>query len=862
MFSTTFIYAQKSLFDNVKLKNIGPTVMSGRVVDLAVNPENPIEFYVAYATGGLWHTKNNGTSFTPVMDTAETINCGAVAVDWVSGTIWVGTGEVNSSRSSYSGIGVLKSSDKGKTWQNIGLPDSHHISRIWFNPKNNNELVVSVVGHLFTSNTERGIFKTSDNGKNWKKTLFVDANTGIIDLSVCKTDSKIMYTAAWEKDRKSWNFKGNGNGSGIYKSTDSGDSWVLVSEANSGFPTGENIGRIGLSVVNSETIYAVLDNQNKRPNTKIETDKDANKAMFETNVIGCEIYKSTNAGKSWTKQNENFIDDLYYTYGYYFANIAVDSKNEKRIYIGGVNLIFSENGGKTFKNISKDNVHSDHHVTWINPNNPNHIINGNDGGVNITYDNGENWIKCNNVAVGQFYSINVDYKENYNVYGGLQDNGVWSGPNNYELSTGWHQSGKYPYQEIIGGDGMQVQIDNRNTNIVFAGSQYGEYSKINLVAERVERITPRTKKDEEKLRFNWQTPILLSSHNQDILYLGSNFLHRSMNQGETWQKISPDLTKGKKDGNVAFGTLTTISESKINFGLLYIGTDDGNVQISKDGGNSWQSISENLPQNLWVSRVVASKYKKERVFVTLNGYRNDDFKSYVFVSDDYGNTWKNIASNQNSAAKVLIEDTENENILFLGTDNGLQISIDRGATWNDFSNGMPKVAVHDLVIQYKAKELIVGTHGRSLYKVDLSKIQLFNQELLKKQMHLFAIENVNKQDFWGSKDSFWEEDLEPKIKIWYYSKELSNVIITIKNKDGVIVMNRDSKAEKNLAFEDYNLSIDAKTKLLIKKNDSKIKIKEAKNKKFYLPTGKYSVTLENSLKVKEVTSFEISESKK
>ena len=248
-----------------------------------------------------------------------------------------------------------------------------------------------------------------------------------------------------------------------------------------------------------------------------------------------------------------------------------------------------------------------------------------------------------------------------------------------------------------------------------------------------------------------------------------------MNQGETWQKISPDLTKGKKDGNVAFGTLTTISESKINFGLLYIGTDDGNVQISKDGGNSWQTISENLPQNLWISRVVASKFKKERVFVTLNGYRNDDFNSYIFVSDDYGSNWKNIASSQKSAANVLIEDTENENILFLGTDNGLQISIDRGATWNDFSNGMPKVAVHDLVIQYIAKELIVGTHGRSLYKVDLSKIQLFNQELLKKQMHLFAIENVNKQDFWGSKNSFWSEDLEPKFKIWYYLKELLNV---------------------------------------------------------------------------------------
>lgn len=859
---SNFLIAQNTLFEAVRFTNIGPTVMSGRIVDVAINPENSIEFYAAYATGGLWYTNNNGTSFTPVMDSAATINCGSVAVDWKSGTIWVGTGEVNASRSSYSGIGVLKSLDKGKTWSNIGLTDSHHISRIWFNPINTNELVVGVVGHLYTPNNERGVFKTSDGGKTWKKTLFITENTGVIDLSVSKTDSKIMFAATWEKDRKAWNFKGNGKGSGIYKSSDSGDSWILISTTTSGFPTGENIGRIGLSAVNSETIYAVVDNQNSRPNTKTDKDNDANTAMIETNVIGCEIYKSANGGKLWTKQNKNFIDDLYYTYGYYFANIAVDPSNENRIYIGGVNLIFSKDGGATFKNISKDNVHSDHHFAWVNPKNQNHIINGNDGGINITYDNGENWIKCNNQAVGQFYAINVDDKENYNVYGGLQDNGVWYGSHNYEPSPYWHQSGKYPYQEIMGGDGMQIQIDNRNPNLVFAGSQYGEYYKINRTTDKVDSITPRIKKDEEKLRFNWQTPILLSSHNQDILYLGSNFLHRSMNQGATWEKIAPDLTNGKKEGNVSFGTITTISESKITFGLLYVGTDDGKIQVSKDGGTTWQLISDKLPQNLWISRIVASKYKKERVYATLNGYRNDDFNSYIFSSDDYGVNWKNILSNKSSAANVLIEDTENQAILYLGTDSGLQISLNKGATWTDFSSGMPNVAVHDLVIQPKAKELIVGTHGRSLYKVDISKIQLLTEELQKKPLHIFKIENVSKQDNWGAKWNVWTEVNEPKITIWYHLQKDANTIISIKNKDGIVVMTKDEKAEKKLNSLDYDLSITEDIKKLIEKKDRKIQIKEAKNKKFYLPAGKYTIAIENGLKIKESGSFEIVDVKK
>ena len=852
-----FLNAQNTMFNSLAFSNIGPTVMSGRIVDLAVNPDNPTEFYAAYATGGVWYTNNNGTSFTPIMDSAPTLNCGTIAVDWISKTIWVGTGEVNASRSSYAGVGVLKSVDNGKTWINIGLADSHHISRIWFNPNNTNELIVGAVGHLYTANSERGVFKTTDGGVTWQKTLFVNDNTGVIDISVSKNNPKTMFAATWQKDRKAWNFNGNGQGSGIYKSVDSGNSWNLISTATSGFPVGGNIGRIGLCAVNSETIYAVLDNQNKRPNTKTEISKDSNKAMIETNVIGCEIYKSVDGGLLWTKQNKNFIDDLYYTYGYYFANIAVNPSRENQIYVGGVNLLSSNDNGASFMSISKNNVHSDHHITWINPKNANHIINGNDGGVNISYDKGENWIKCNNQAVGQFYSINVDNQPNYNVYGGLQDNGVWCGPNNYKASAQWHQTGQYPYKEILGGDGMQVQIDSRNSNIVFAGSQYGAYYKIDRTTDKEQEITPTTEKDQQKLRFNWQTPILLSSHNQDILYFGSNFLHRSMNQGTTWDKISPDLTKGVKEGNVSFGTITTIAESKFSFGLLYAGSDDGQVHVTKDGGSSWQLISNSLPQNLWVSRVVASKYKKERVYITLSGYRNDNFKSYIYISDDYGTSWKNIASDKNSAANVLIEDTENQNILYLGTDNGLQISLNKGETWNKFSDKIPAVAVHDLVIQSKAKELIVGTHGRSLYKTDVSNIQLLTDDLLKKPIHLFAIDNINKTDRWGDKSNAWAKVFEPELAIWFFLKAKSSCLLTIKNNAGIVVHQREIRDNEGLLLENYNLSINEAEKKLIEKNDTSIKIAAAKNGKFYLPTGKYAVSISDTEKNIQTTTFEV-----
>ena len=494
-----------SLVKNVPFENIGPTVMSGRVVDLAVNPENPTEFYVGYASGGVWHTTNNGTSFTPILDSAQTQNVGDIAVDWNSNTIWVGTGENNASRSSYAGIGMLKSNNNGNTWQHVGLPNSQHVGRILINPNNPEEVVVGVTGSLYSKSKDRGIYKTKDGGKTWTKTLFVDEVSGIIDVQHSPNDYNTMFASSWTKDRKAWNFDGSGNNSAIYKSTDAGETWQKVSTKESGFPTGNGVGRIGLAVYDNNIVYAIHDSQFRRPSEakkdesnglqkddfksmstdaflKLEDKKlnnflktngfqekyraenvkqmvrsgnvkpadlatyleDANSMLFDTPVIGAEVYKSTDGGLTWRKTHDDYIDDLYYSYGYYFGHIYVSPANQEHVYIYGVPILKSKDGGKTFTSIDAENVHADHHALWINPKNPNHLINGNDGGVNITYDDGETWIKNNSPSVGQFYAINVDNQTPYNVYGGLQDNGVWVGAHNAPEDKSWHQEGQYP----------------------------------------------------------------------------------------------------------------------------------------------------------------------------------------------------------------------------------------------------------------------------------------------------------------------------------------------------------------------------------------------------------------------------------
>ena len=526
---------KSSIVKNIKFENIGPSVMSGRVSDIEVNPKNPKEFYVAYASGGLWHTNNNGNTFISIFDNANTQNIGDFDVDWNSRVIIVGTGENNSSRSSYAGIGILKSVDNGENWINIGLTDSHHIGKVKINPKNSKEIVVGVIGHLYSKNSQRGIFKTKDGGKTWTKTLYIDDNTGIIDLDIYHQDFNIQFATSWQRERSSWNFNGNGKKSAIYKSYDAGENWTLISTKESGFPVNEGTGRIGVSVFDENLIYAVVDNQSRRPKGKIvkengidknifermsksefnklnnidlnnflknngfpekydairvkqlvETNKinpidlklfleDANTVMFETPIIGAEVYRSDDGGASWVKKNSDYLGNLYNTYGYYFGRVHVSPDNKDHIYIYGVPIIKSTDGGVTYESIDFPNVHADHHDLWINPQDPDHLINGNDGGVNMSYDGGKNWFKLNQPSVGQFYAINVDYSKPYNVYGGLQDNGVWMAKGNSNESLRWHQSGHNNWKSIMGGDGMQVQIDRRDSNIIYTGSQFGVY---------------------------------------------------------------------------------------------------------------------------------------------------------------------------------------------------------------------------------------------------------------------------------------------------------------------------------------------------------------------------------------------------
>lgn len=909
--------AEQSILKNIPLKNIGPTIMSGRVADLEVNPEDATEFYVGYAAGGVWHTTNNGTTFTPIMDNAPSINVGDIGVHWPSRTIWVGTGENISSRSSYAGIGMLKTTDNGKTWEHMGLADAHHFGRILVHPTNPNEVVVGVTGHLYSPNEERGMYKTTDGGKTWKKTLFINNTTGIIDVAHAPNNFSVQYAAAWQKDRKAWDFIGNGNASGIYKSTDGGSSWNKIAGAESGFPTGEGVGRIGFAVYDENTVYAVHDNQYRRPKSESKTNEtdgltardftnmtvsefqelknetlssflkanrfpkkytaerlkdmitkkevqpkdvarflglEDNAASPKTPVIGAEVYRSDDGGKTWTKQNEGYIDNLFYSYGYVFAQVRVNATNKDKIYLLGVPIIKSSDGGRTYTSIQKENVHVDHHSLWVNPKRPGHLINGNDGGLNMSYDDGDSWTKQNSESLGTFFAVNIDHQEPYHVYGGLQDNGVWMGPHDAPVDVEWQQTGHHPWKEIAGGDGMQIQIDRRNPNIVYTGSQFGYYSRLDLEKETRTFIKPVHSLGEDPYRFNWESPILLSSHNQDILYFGTNKFMRSMDQGDTWQAISPDLTSGGKTGNVPYGTITTITESPFEFGLLYAGTDDGHIQRSKDGGTTWQKIGQNIPiafmdtdtskkNALWVAHVVASQHKKERVYVALSGYRYDDFTTYLYKSEDYGSSWQAISANMpHSPVNVIIEAPENENVLFVGTDNGLYASVDQGGSWNTFQNGMPNVAVHDLVIQPEAKELIVASHGRGIYKADIGAVQQLTADIMAKALHLFELKNIKHSSTWGNARSAWRKANTPGLDLVFYSKEATTVEAHVYSVDGIGLSTVQVNADKGLNVLSYDVAFSEKGKnAYLKKH--KTELDTASDGKTYLPKGNYTMEL-------------------
>ena len=834
--------AGQSLLKNYPARNIGPVVQGGRVVDIDVNTRNTNEYLVAYASGGVFKTANNGITFEPIFDGVDALGIGDIAMAPSDNTIiYIGTGEKNSSRSSYAGTGVYRSSDGGKTWQHLGLTDSQHISRVIVHPGNPDIVWVASLGALYSHNDMRGVFKTTDGGKTWNKTLFVNDSTGITDLVINPQNPDQLWAASWERTRKSWNFKGSGPGSRIYRSNNGGETWFKTMD---GFPEGPQVGRIGLAVSPSSpnVVYAFLDNQAEKKEEKEDEEKklrpvdfktmtreafmamdideldeflkdngypkkynaervkkevsegeytledianyfgDANANLFNTTVVGAELYRSDDGAITWKKMNSYDLEGVYFTYGYYFGEVRVSPTNPDQVYVFGVPLLKSNDSGVTYARIdSLGDVHVDHQALWINPADPDHLRLGNDGGLYESHDGGAYWRHINNMPVGQFYTVNVDMEKPYNVYGGLQDNGSLVGSSKSIPNRTAH------WQRVFGGDGMFIAPDPRNADLVYTGFQFGNYYKKDRKTGETTKITPQHDIGAPKLRFNWRTPLVLSVHNPGIVYLGAQRLYRSMDQGENWTAISPDLTQDRPHGNVPFSTITEISESTLKFGLVYVGTDDGNVHVSTSAGDEWRQINVGLPKDKWVSSVFASPHDENHVFVTLNGYREDDFNAYAFVSEDQGKTWQSVTGSlPKMVVNDLIQDPVNPGLLYLGGDNGTYISLDRGASWQ-LVNAIPNVASYDLIVHPRDHELVVGTHGRSIFVMDVKPLQAVAGRV-NEPIIAFQMDDITFSDQWGEKRYPYLEANTPGLNLKYYvGQEAGEIKIEVYNADNELV---------------------------------------------------------------------------
>lgn len=918
----------KSWWQDITFQNIGPRVCSGRVVDVAVDPNDPNHFIAAFASGGLWRTKNNGHSFEPIFDQAAAMTIGAIACDFKSGTIWVGTGEANSSRSSYAGMGMYVSRDAGNTWTWSGLPESHHIGKIILHPHDPNQIHVSVVGHLYSANEDRGLYRSMDGGVTWEQTLYLNDETGSIDIVRDPLNPDMLYCAMWSRSRTAWNFIESGEGSGIYQSNDNGVTWSLITTKENGFPSGEGCGRIGLACASRDGtshLFALVDNYHRRPEEDkkkeltglqkdalrtmdkatfialedellegylrqyqfpkkytaasvkkmVQSDKitplalviyleDANAQLFDTPVIGAEVYRYDSTTKKWSRTHQDYIDDLYYSYGYYFGKIIAEPENPEVLYLLGVPILKSADGGKTFENINGENVHVDHHSLWVNPANAMHLLLGNDGGLNMSYDGGKNWNRLNRLPVGQFYAVNVDSEKPFNVYGGLQDNGVWKGSITYKMDNSWEMNGRYPYEFLLGGDGMQVEIDPRNqSEVIYTGYQFGHYFRINTTTQERKYITPKPELGQRPYRWNWQTPIHLSRHNPDILYMGSERLLRSLNRGDDFVAISPDLTKGGIPGDVPFGTITSVHESPLRFGLLYAGTDDGFVHVSRDGGFSWSNITSGLPEGMWISRVQASAHAEGRVYVSVNGYRNDHFAGYIFRSDDYGATWQRLGPDlPHQPVNVVREDPKNPNAIYVGTDLGVYASVDGGNRFMPFTKGLPNVPVHDVVIHPTESKIVIGTHGRSLFLGDILPLQELKPEIIDKAIHIFAIGDIFHNASWGTKRNVWRPANEPTTDFTVFSKMEQEISWSITQADLTTALaTGTANLHEGINTIPYNLTIDKDAIQAMNKLKTKpailAKLTKAENGQYYLPAGEYKLTIHQGKTTQVSQSFKI-----
>ena len=794
-------------FDAFWFRNLGAFRAGAWVGDIAV-PENPGEkhkytFYVVPRAGGVWKTINNGTTFECISDELGTSYIGDVEVSSSNPEIvWVGTGEDFNARSSYYGNGIWKSEDAGETWTLMGLEDSHHIAKIIIHPSRPEIVWVAVMGHLYSNNEQRGLFRTVDGGKNWEKVLYIDDTTGFIDMVINPENPDVLYTSSYQKVRTPWTYEPGGKKSRIYKTIDGGTTWKMLKV---GLPKGD-IGRIGIDIhrANPDILVAVIQNLNLKPGA----DPDAEVVFDEftdhsfDNLIGGEAYRSTNAGESWKRINDPEEIDVSGKAAYSFNKIYIDPVDPDKIYIIGASQYYTLDGGKTWpirreKELFRTNF-GDNRTFWIDPKEPRHMMLGSDGGIYETWDGGKSMNHYYQLPLGEIYMVEVDDAEPYNIYIGLQDHEVWKGPSN-----SW--SGQISIKDwVIAGmwDGMHCKVDHTDNRWLYFTTQFGKHHRVDQSkGERVE-ITPRAPEGEDFYRYTWNTPVMLSPHNSKVIYTGGQKLLRSDDRGDTWEAISPDLTDNDKEkiagtGHIMYCTITSISESPLEEGVIWAGTDDGHVHLTRDGGQTWQEYTDQLtdlgaPSKLWVSRIVTSNHDAGTAYVTKCGYRNDVFKPFVFKTSDYGKTWQSISSNlPDSPVNVIYEDLRNKDLLFVGNDIGVFVSLNGGQAWSPLKANMPEIVVRDLLVHPRENDLVVGTYGRAAWITDISPLQQFTGNIWDADIFLFNIEskpqiNYSQQAYWGNYHMTGSNHLrtanEPNgLEIWYYfakdSKKEGSLII-------------------------------------------------------------------------------------
>ncbi len=722
-------------FGGLRFRSIGPAFTSGRVIGFAVEPNNPSHYFVASASGGVWKTVNNGNTWTPVFDREGSYSIGCIALDPKNPlTVWVGTGENNSQRSVSYGSGVYKSDDGGKTWRNVGLKNSEHIGRIAIDPKDSNIVYIAAQGPLWGPGGDRGLYKTTDGGKTWNQVLKISENTGVSDVEIDPNNPETLYAAAYQRRRHMWTLIDGGPESAIYKSTDAGATWNKV---RAGLPAND-MGRIGLAIspVDSNVIYATIESGDRKGG----------------------IFRSNDRGGSWEKRNDFDAGAMYY------GHVVADPKDVDRIYIMNVFLMVSDDGGRTLRRLGEKSKHVDNHDIWIDPNNNEHYLVGCDGGVYESWDRGANWYFKNNLPVTQLYDVTTDNATPfYNVFAGAQDNFAFGGPSRTRNASGIVNSDWWVTQ---GGDGFRTQVDPEDPNTIYAELQNGNLVRDDKVTGQRHGITPEVGRNEDPLRWNWDSPFIISPHSHTRLYFAADKLFRSDDRGDSWKVISGQLSRAldrdklpvmgkiwsidavaKNQSTAFFGNASALAESPKKEGLIYVGTDDGLIQITEDGGKNWRKVEKigDVPELAYVSRIVASVNDPNTVYVAFENHQNADFKPYLFKSTDAGRTWTSIKANlpANQPVWGIAEDHVNPNLLFVGTEYGLFFTVDGGQKWIQMRGGLPTIQVRDIAIQRRENDLVLGTFGRGFYILDnYTPLRAVTPEMLKQEAALFPVKDA------------------------------------------------------------------------------------------------------------------------